>query len=182
MAKVYGDPFDARFMHNPCTGHMLRKRVGIESLTRAAGPGVGGLLLLLAGPAAAQDIAFAPEATEGCVAAAGDVAGREACVGRSADACMATPDGATTVGMGFCLDAGVAVLGRAAECGLWRADAAGGGGGGGAGGARLGGAVAGGGAEGDAAGVGCRTGTRLAPMRRASGAAGPGRGRRRPGA
>ena len=84
---------------------MLRKRVGIESLTRAAGPGaLGGLLLLLAQPATAQEIPFAPEVTEGCVAQAADLPGREACVGKSADACIDTPDGYTTVGMGFCLD------------------------------------------------------------------------------
>ena len=60
--------------------------------------------LALAGPATAQDIPFSVAATESCVAAAGDLAGREGCIGRSADACMATPDGYTTVGMGFCLD------------------------------------------------------------------------------
>jgi uncharacterized protein YecT (DUF1311 family) len=54
--------------------------------------------------AAGQDIPFTPEATEACVAAAGDLAEREACVGRSADRCIETPDGGTTVGMGFCLD------------------------------------------------------------------------------
>ena len=58
----------------------------------------------LAGPAVAQEIPFSPEATEACVAAAADLPAREACVGRSAEACMATPDGGTTVGMGFCLD------------------------------------------------------------------------------
>lgn len=63
------------------------------------------LALVAAGPAAAQDIAFAPAATESCLAAAADVVGREACIGRSADVCMDTPDGQTTVGMGFCLGA-----------------------------------------------------------------------------
>jgi uncharacterized protein YecT (DUF1311 family) len=62
------------------------------------------LLVALAGPVGAEDIAFSAEATERCLSAAADLAGREACVGRSADACMATPDGGTTVGMGFCLD------------------------------------------------------------------------------
>jgi uncharacterized protein YecT (DUF1311 family) len=74
--------------------------------------GWGVLLLALVGPAMAQDIPFSPAATEDCVAAAADLPGREACVGRSADACIDTPDGETTVGMGFC-------LGR--EYGLWDA-------------------------------------------------------------
>ena len=43
--------------------------------------------------------------------------GRHASAGRPT-ACIETPDGYTTVGMGFCLDAGAAVLGRAAERGL----------------------------------------------------------------
>jgi uncharacterized protein YecT (DUF1311 family) len=62
------------------------------------------LLAALAGPAAGQEIPFIAAATEACLGAAADPAGREACVGRSAEACMATPDGHTTVGMGFCLD------------------------------------------------------------------------------
>ena len=63
------------------------------------------VLLVLGSAAAAQEIPFSAEATESCVAAAEDVAGKEACIGRAADGCMATPDGGTTVGMGFCLDA-----------------------------------------------------------------------------
>ncbi|HRO11469.1 lysozyme inhibitor LprI family protein [Amaricoccus sp.] len=61
--------------------------------------------VLLALPAAAQDIPFSMEATEACVAEAADLAGRRACVGRAAEACMETPDGQTTAGMGACLDA-----------------------------------------------------------------------------
>lgn len=60
---------------------------------------------LLAGPALAQDIPFSPEATESCLASAGDLAARQACVGASAEACINTPDGYTTVGMGFCYGA-----------------------------------------------------------------------------
>lgn len=63
------------------------------------------LVVAAAGPVSAQDIAFSPEATESCLAAAEHVTGKEACVGRAADACIETPDGGTTVGMGFCLDA-----------------------------------------------------------------------------
>ena len=62
------------------------------------------LALLVASPALA-DPAFSPGATEGCLAAAADLPAREACVGASAQACIDTPDGGTTVGMGFCLNA-----------------------------------------------------------------------------
>jgi len=66
------------------------------------------VLALLAGPAGAQDIPFSPEATESCLAAAtaegGGLAAREACIGKSADACIDTPDGYSTVGMSYCLD------------------------------------------------------------------------------
>jgi uncharacterized protein YecT (DUF1311 family) len=55
-----------------------------------------------AGPAAAQNIPFSTEATEGCLAGAVDRPARDACVGLSANACIDTPDGYTTVGMGFC--------------------------------------------------------------------------------
>jgi uncharacterized protein YecT (DUF1311 family) len=63
------------------------------------------LIGALAATAAAQDISFSKAATEGCLAGASDLAGREACVGASAEACIDTPDGSTTVGMGFCLGA-----------------------------------------------------------------------------
>ena len=63
------------------------------------------LVLMLAGPAAAQDVPFSIDATEACLAGASDMAGREACVGSSAEACIDTPDGLTTAGMGFCLGA-----------------------------------------------------------------------------
>ncbi len=63
------------------------------------------LLSLVASPVGAQEIAFAPDATEACLAEASDVYGQEACIGDSAQACIDTPDGYTTVGMGFCLSA-----------------------------------------------------------------------------
>ena len=66
-------------------------------------PGVALLCCLAAAAAAAQGVVFLPEATDSCVAAAADLAGREACVGRSANACMDTPEGSTTVGMSYCL-------------------------------------------------------------------------------
>ena len=49
---------------------------------------------------------FSPDATEACLAG-GERSwpAREACVGSSAEACIDTPDGSTTVGMGFCLGA-----------------------------------------------------------------------------
>ena len=34
---VYGEWFDAQFMHNTCTERMLRKTVGIESLRQKRG-------------------------------------------------------------------------------------------------------------------------------------------------
>ena len=57
----------------------------------------------LAGGAAAQDLAFSPEATEACLMGAADVPAKEACIGMAAGVCIDTPDGYTTVGMGFCL-------------------------------------------------------------------------------
>ena len=62
------------------------------------------IVALLAGPVAAQDLAFTAAATESCLAAAGDLPAGKACIGAAADACMETPDGGTTVGMGFCLN------------------------------------------------------------------------------
>lgn len=56
----------------------------------------------LAGGAAAEDVPYSAEATETCLAAAGNLAARRACIGRSAEACAATPDGQTTVGTGAC--------------------------------------------------------------------------------
>ncbi|GGL87443.1 hypothetical protein GCM10011534_06770 [Pseudooceanicola nanhaiensis] len=58
------------------------------------------LALTLAGPAAAQDLAFSPEATETCLARDG-----ADCIGRSADACMEeTSGGSSTPVMGACFE------------------------------------------------------------------------------
>jgi uncharacterized protein YecT (DUF1311 family) len=63
---------------------------------------VAAMLSAAALPARGQELSFSAEPTEACLAAA-DAAAREACVGRAAEACIDTPDGYTTVGMGFCL-------------------------------------------------------------------------------
>lgn len=57
-----------------------------------------------AGGVAAQDVTYSDEATQSCLAdASGDAC--LACVGESANACMAdTEGGSTTVAMGGCLD------------------------------------------------------------------------------
>ncbi len=57
-----------------------------------------------AGGALAQDISFDISPTESCLAEAVSAAGAEDCIGVSANACMETPDGSTTVGMGYCLE------------------------------------------------------------------------------
>ena len=61
--------------------------------------------ILAAAAASAQAVPFSIDPTEACLAGASDVAGREACVGASAEACIDTPDGVTTASMGFCLGA-----------------------------------------------------------------------------
>ncbi len=63
------------------------------------------LILLLAMPAAAQDVVFDPEMTEQCLGIVAEDEQRS-CIGRSASDCMKdTEGGETTVGMGGCLDA-----------------------------------------------------------------------------
>ena len=60
---------------------------------------------LAAGGAAAQDLPYSDAATADCIAAAPGTMEKRACIGASADACMAAaPDGGTTVSMGGCLD------------------------------------------------------------------------------
>ena len=63
-------------------------------------------LVMLAGAAGAQDLTFDPGPTVACLAQV-DVSSSAAldCIGKAAEACMATPDGQTTVGMGYCLGA-----------------------------------------------------------------------------
>lgn len=60
--------------------------------------------VLAAGSAGGQEVSFDIGPTEACLAAAQGAAQAEACIGAAANACMATPDGSTTVGMGYCLD------------------------------------------------------------------------------
>jgi uncharacterized protein YecT (DUF1311 family) len=62
-------------------------------------------LAVFATPISAQDLFFTPAATEQCLLGAGHDLDRSQCIGLSAGQCMAMPDGQTTVGMGFCLDA-----------------------------------------------------------------------------
>jgi uncharacterized protein YecT (DUF1311 family) len=66
------------------------------------------IFALFAAPVAAQDLSFTPQATESCLVNSGHEGDKSACIGLSAVECMATPDGQTTIGMGFCLDAELA--------------------------------------------------------------------------
>ncbi|UOA31442.1 hypothetical protein DSM110093_01207 [Sulfitobacter sp. DSM 110093] len=61
-------------------------------------------VVLLAGPAASQDITFSDEATAGCLARAEEFADQRACIGLSANVCMDAPGGYSTYGMGGCLN------------------------------------------------------------------------------
>ena len=61
------------------------------------------VVLLFTPMALAQQLPFSPEATEACLAKAVLPSEEEACIGTSANLCIDTPDGYTTVGMGFCL-------------------------------------------------------------------------------
>ncbi len=58
--------------------------------------------MLSFGPTSAQELAFDTVATESCLSEARDLSAQQNCIGRSAEACIGTPDGSTTVGMGFC--------------------------------------------------------------------------------
>lgn len=59
------------------------------------------LSAVLALPALAEDIAFEPERIERCLSSGGG----GACIGVAAAACADTPNGSTTVGLGFCYGA-----------------------------------------------------------------------------
>ncbi|MDD9922411.1 MAG: DUF1311 domain-containing protein [Boseongicola sp.] len=59
--------------------------------------------IFAASSAAAQDLTWTPDATEACLEEGEDQAALEACIGASADICIDTRNGSTTVGMGFCL-------------------------------------------------------------------------------
>jgi uncharacterized protein YecT (DUF1311 family) len=67
-------------------------------------------LFLLAGPLAAQQVPFSPEATETCLAES-TAADLSLCVGKSADACAKAIPGATEIDRAICLNA---------ETGWWR--------------------------------------------------------------
>lgn len=63
-------------------------------------------VLLLAGPALAQEPVYDPALVPACLdRAGGDQIARRACIGVGAGACMTAEVGATTVGMVFCLQA-----------------------------------------------------------------------------
>lgn len=58
-------------------------------------------LILAAGGAQAQDIAFSIAGTQACIAEGYDP---QSCAGTSANDCMESPGGYSTVGMGYCLE------------------------------------------------------------------------------
>ena len=63
------------------------------------------LIFALPQAGVAQDLVFSPAPTVQCLRDARDLAGREACIGAAANACMDnTPGGYSTYGMGGCLD------------------------------------------------------------------------------
>ena len=61
-------------------------------------------LVAFSTPGYGQDLPFSSDATEACLETATTRAEKEMCIGLSAGACSDTPDGSTTVGMGFCFD------------------------------------------------------------------------------
>lgn len=63
------------------------------------------LIALMASPLSAQELSFAPEPTETCLHNTAHGGDKSQCIGLAANQCMSRPDGQTTIGMGFCLDA-----------------------------------------------------------------------------
>ncbi|QDC10154.1 DUF1311 domain-containing protein [Oceanicola sp. D3] len=64
------------------------------------------ILLVMAGPAAAQELSFDPMIAEECEEQRAELSEREQCIGWAANACMEnTEGGGSTVGMNGCLDA-----------------------------------------------------------------------------
>jgi len=61
------------------------------------------LLVFMAAPAAAQEFEFSTAAFANCLAGLALGEDARACIGASADACMDTDAGSSTVGMGACL-------------------------------------------------------------------------------
>lgn len=62
-------------------------------------------LAFLASPLAAQDLPFSPEATEACLAEAQDRGAREACIGKSAEACYSREGVYSNYAIGVCFGA-----------------------------------------------------------------------------
>lgn len=62
-------------------------------------------LVFLAGPAAAQELPFSPDATETCLEGADKRGAREACVGRSAEACYSREGVYSNYAIGVCFGA-----------------------------------------------------------------------------
>lgn len=60
------------------------------------------LATLAASPTLAQDVPFSPDATEACLAALAEGGSGVACIGKSADTCIATDAGSSNVGMSSC--------------------------------------------------------------------------------
>ena len=62
-------------------------------------------MVFLVSPAMAQDLAFSPEATEACLLQAEDRGTREACIGRSAEACYSREGVYSNYAIGVCFGA-----------------------------------------------------------------------------
>jgi uncharacterized protein YecT (DUF1311 family) len=62
-------------------------------------------LAFLASPVMAQELPFSPDATEACLAQAEDRGAREACIGRSAEACYSREGVYSNYAIGICFGA-----------------------------------------------------------------------------
>ena len=62
-------------------------------------------LVFLASPVMAQELPFSPDATEACLAQAEDRSAREACIGRSAEACYSREGVYSNYAIGICFGA-----------------------------------------------------------------------------
>ncbi|WP_413719271.1 lysozyme inhibitor LprI family protein [Silicimonas sp. MF1-12-2] len=62
-------------------------------------------LVFLASPVMAQELPFSPDATEACLAQAEDRGAREACIGRSAEACYSREGVYSNYAIGICFGA-----------------------------------------------------------------------------
>lgn len=102
--------FRARGHDGGCAAALARAGSAQGRIHRPGVTAVGLALVLALGtfaaPAAAQDITFSPAQTGACLTSAQDYAGKLACVGASAVACMeATPGGYSTYGESACVSA-----------------------------------------------------------------------------